>query len=416
MTLNGKKFSIDKSFIVPLDQEKFKVIQAIFNTQKKFKDSTFYDVSSWTIPLAFDVNYEKISDMNLIGKVIEGEQKIITKNLKKADYAYIFESHGYFYPKALYEILDRGLRAKVSMKQFKINDKFFDYGTIMVPVHNQNLNSNDIYKLLSEVSTESELNVYETNTGASQQGIDLGSRNFKTIRKPKIGLLVGDGVRSYDAGEIWYIMDTQYNIPITKIDNRILERLNLEKFTHFIFPSFSGYLSEVTINKIKSWVEGGGTLILYRDAITWAKENKLIEIDFIEKELAAENINFINKNNFKRAQSISGAIFKANLDRTHPINFGIENNSIALFRNTDIFLKPDDDSFNNPIVYDKNPLISGYISKENLESLSKTVPFKIQAMGDGKIIIMTDNTNFRGYWIGTQHILANMIFYSHLMN
>ena len=416
VTLNGKKFSIDKSFIVPLDQEKFKVIQAIFNTQKKFKDSTFYDVSSWTIPLAFDVNYEKISDMNLIGKVIEGEQKIITKNLKKADYAYIFESHGYFYPKALYEILDRGLRAKVSMKEFKINDKFFDYGTIMVPVHNQNLNSNDIYKLLTEVSTESELNVYETNTGASQQGIDLGSRNFKTIRKPKIGLLVGDGVRSYDAGEIWYIMDTQYNIPITKIDNRILERLNLEKFTHFIFPSFSGYLSEVTINKIKSWVEGGGTLILYRDAITWAKENKLIEIDFIEKESAAKNINFINKNNFKRAQSISGAIFKANLDRTHPINFGIENNSIALFRNTDIFLKPDDDSFNNPIAYDKNPLISGYISKENLESLSNTVPFKIQAMGDGKIIIMTDNTNFRGYWIGTQHILANMIFYSHLMN
>ncbi|MDC3050976.1 zinc carboxypeptidase, partial [Bacteroidota bacterium] len=333
-----------------------------------------------------------------------------------ADYAYIFESHGYFYPKALYQILNKGLRAKVSMKKFKINDKLFDYGTIIVPVHNQNLNSNDIYKLLTEVSIESELNIYETNTGASQQGIDLGSRNFKTIKKPKIGLLVGDGVRSYDAGEIWYIMDTQYNIPITKIDNRILDKLNLEKFTHFIFPSFSGYLSEVTINKIKSWVENGGTLILYRDAITWAKENKLIEIDFIEKELVAENINFINKNNFKRAQSISGAIFKANLDRTHPINFGIENNSIALFRNTDIFLKPDDDSFNNPIVYDKNPLISGYISKENLESLSNTVPFKIDPIGDGKIIIMTDNTNFRGYWIGTQHILANMIFYSHLMN
>ena len=67
--LNEKKFSADKSFIVPLDQEKFKVIQAIFNTQKKFKDSTFYDVSSWTIPLAFDVNYENTSDLNLIGDV-----------------------------------------------------------------------------------------------------------------------------------------------------------------------------------------------------------------------------------------------------------------------------------------------------------------------------------------------------------
>ena len=60
--------------------------------------------------------------------------------------------------------------------------------------------------------------------------------------------------------------------------------------------------------------------------------------------------------------------------------------------------------------------MSGYISKENLESLSNTVPFKIESMGNGKIIIMTDNTNFRGYWIGTQHFLANMIFYSHLMN
>ena len=81
------------------------------------------------------------------------------------------------------------------------------------------LNSNEIHKILSEVSVGSELNIYESNTGASEEGIDLGSRNFKTIKKPRIGLLVGEGVRSYDAGEIWYIMDRQYNIPITKMTN-----------------------------------------------------------------------------------------------------------------------------------------------------------------------------------------------------
>ncbi len=414
--INGKKFAIENSFVVPLNQEKFKVIQAIFNKQKKFTDSTFYDVSSWTIPLAFDVNFEKISDINLIGKVMENDKKIIIKNLKKADYAYLFETHGYYYPKALYKLLDYGLKAKVSMKKFKINNKSFDYGTIMIPAQNQNLNPNEIHKILSEVSVTSELNIYETNTGASQEGIDLGSRNFKTIKKPKIGLLVGDGVRSYDAGEIWYIMDREYNIPITKIDTRILERLNLEKYTHFIFPSFTGDLSSKTLNKIKSWIEKGGTLILYREAIKWAKRNDLIEIETIENELMAENIDFVNRINFRRAQSISGAIFKANLDRTHPINFGIENNSISLFRNTNIFIKPDAESYNNPIKYDKNPLISGYTSKENLKILSNTVPFKIQSIENGRVIIMTDNTNFRGYWIGTQHFLANMIFYSNFMN
>ena len=414
--INGKKFAIENSFVVPLNQEKFKVIQAIFNKQKKFTDSTFYDVSSWTIPLAFDVNFEKINDINLIGKVIENDKKIVIKNLKKADYAYLFETHGYYYPKALYKLLDYGLRAKVSMKKFKINNKSFDYGTIMIPTHNQNLNPNEIHKILSEVSVTSELNIYGTNTGASQAGIDLGSRNFKTIKKPKIGLLVGDGVRSYDAGEIWYMMDRQYNIPITKIDTRILERLNLEKYTHFIFPSFTGDLSSKTLNKIKSWIEKGGTLILYREAIKWAKRNHLIEIEIIENELIAENVDFVDRINFKKAQSISGAIFKANLDRTHPINFGIENNSISLFRNTDIFIKPDNESYNNPIKYDKNPLISGYTSKENLKTLSNTVPFKIQSIENGRVIIMTDNTNFRGYWIGTQQFLANMIFYSNFMN
>ena len=110
--------------------------------------------------------------------MIDDEQKIITKNLKKADYAYIFETHGYLLSKALYKLLDYGLRAKVSMKKFKINNKSFDYGTIMVPVQNQNLNSNEIHKILSKVSVDSELNIYETNTGASQEGIDLRFKKF----------------------------------------------------------------------------------------------------------------------------------------------------------------------------------------------------------------------------------------------
>ena len=414
--MNGKEFSSDDSFVVPFNQKKIKIIQAIFNKQKKFKDSTFYDVSSWTIPLAFDVNFEKISDTSLIGEVIKNDKKIILKNLKKFNYAYIFETHGYYYPKALYKLLNLGLRVKVSMKKFKINNKAFDYGTIMVPIQNQSLNSDEIYKVVKKISVDSELNIYGTNTGTSQEGIDLGSRNFKTIKKPKIALLVGDGVRSYDAGEIWYIMDKQYNIPTTKIDTRIIERLNLDKFTHFIFPSFNGNLSNKVVLKIKSWIEKGGTMILYREAINWAKDSNLIDIQMLENNLVAKNIDFIDKKNFKTAQRISGAIFKANLDRSHPINFGIENNSIALFRNTNIFLKPDDHSYNNPIKYDKFPLISGYISDENLKILSNTVPFRIDSIGSGKIIIMTDNTNFRGYWIGTQHYLANMIFYSRFMN
>ena len=59
------------------------------------------------------------------------------------------------------------------------------------------------------------------------------------------------------------------------------------------------------------------------------------------------------------------------------------------------------------VIADKEKIIKGY---------EKFIRDNLKEIRNGRIIIMTDNTNFRGYWIGTQHFLANMIFYSHLMN
>ena len=71
-------------------------------------------------------------------------------------------------------------------------------------------------------------------------GIDLGSDYFINVNKPKIGLVVGDGVRSYDAGEIWHLLDTRYNIPITKLDIDDLDYIDLSKYSHIILPDYSG--------------------------------------------------------------------------------------------------------------------------------------------------------------------------------
>jgi hypothetical protein len=78
-------------------------------------------------------------------------------------------------------------------------------------------------------------------------------------------------------------------------------------------------------------------------------------------------------------------------------------------------MEPNKSSFNNPIQYTKNPLISGYISKENLDLLKETVPFQSIRKGDGRIIIFTDNTNFRAFWLGTEKLLWNAILFSKLM-
>ena len=54
-------------------------------------------------------------------------------------------------------------------------------------------------------------------------------------------------------------------------------------------------------------------------------------------------------------------------------------------------------------------------SEENLSLLEESVPFKLIKKGKGKIMLMTDNTNFRAFWFGTNRIFLNMLFHSNIM-
>ena len=137
-----------------MNQPKRTLIEAMFNTQTKFKDSLFYDVSSWTIPLAFNVNYDYTDGMiqSNISNLMDDQVNDIVKPSgsvdNKSDYAYIFEPHEYYAQAAIYKILDEGLRVKTATRKFSIKGKEYDYGTYMIPVQSQELNSDDIYELI----------------------------------------------------------------------------------------------------------------------------------------------------------------------------------------------------------------------------------------------------------------------------
>jgi len=229
------------------------------------------------------------------------------------------------------------------------------------------------------------------------------------LETPKIALLVGDGISSYDAGEMWHLFDTRYDITVTKLDTKNLGRADLSRYNTIIAPS--GRLDDGDAKKIKSWVQNGGTLIAYKSALNWLKSKEFAKIDFKKMSLVGKNISYEQRSNFRGAQVIGGAIFEAKTDRSHPINFGYKNDKISLFRNTTIFMKPDKNSYNNPIQYTERPIVSGYISKQNLDSIGSTVPLQIKGLGRGSVVAFTDNTNFRAFWYGTNKLLMNAIFF-----
>ena len=412
-SVKGKKYTVGSSYIIPLEQKKNKLIRGMFETLTTFEDSLFYDISAWTFPLAFNLKYDFINNTAPAGALIS-ELQAPKGTATASNYAYLFEPHNYLTPAALYELLQEGIRIKVALEPFASADKQYDYGSYLIPVQNQNFDADTLAEKVKSVAEKYALTMEAVATGL-MQGIDLGSRLFETLELPKIALLVGDGVRSYDAGEIWHLLDTRYKIPITKIDIRNLNRVNLSAYTHFIIPSYNGSELERYQNKLKNFAKGGGTIVGYRSTVKWLAKNQFINLDFKELERRATRVRFDQKSKWYGAQVIGGAIFNTTIDRSHPINFGVVGNTLPVFRNTDIFIKPDKNSFNNPIRYTNNPLLSGYISEEKLELLRNTVPFQTQRMGRGRVIVFTDNTNFRAFWYGTNRLLANAIFLSKSM-
>ena len=405
--INYKK---NYSFVVPKDQKNFKLINAMFEKRTTFQDSLFYDVSAWTFPLAFNLDYNMDISMDIAGKEVTELNKPLGIVKSKSNYAYLMSWNEYYSPSVLNEILDNNIIAKVALKEFKLNDKKYDYGTILIPVKNQNISSNSLFEMLNSLAVENNLIIDGVDTGLAD-GIDLGSTEFKTLNKQKVAVLVGEGINSYDAGEIWHLFDVRYGITITKLDVKSISKADLSKYSSIIMPSSYG-LSDINTAKIIKWTEQGGNLIAFKNSLNWISKNKLLDLKFKTKKIQTKNISFAQKENHFGAQVIGGAIFEAKLDLSHPINFGYKNKNISLFRNTTIFMDQDNISYNNPIIYTENPLLSGYISKENLEIIKSTVPFKTGAYKKGQVTCFSDNTNFRAFWYGTNKLLMNAIYFS----
>ena len=410
---NGKNYKKGYSYVIPKDQKQHRLINAMFQKRTTFQDSLFYDVSAWTFPLAFNLDYEENEGVNRQGeKALEKKSTYIPKN---SNYAYLMEWNDYNTPKVLNKILEKGLRAKVSLKTFKLENKSYDYGTILIPVQNQKLNKQELSNFINKLSRKYNVLINGVSTGLTE-GIDLGSSNFKAIEPQKVALIVGRGITPYDAGEVWHLFDQRYDMLISKLDTRDFNRTDLSKYTDIILPnSWGNALSKKGAEKLKKWVENGGTLIGYKNTGKWLNNNNLLKIEFKSKKDSIQNTSFEQKSNYFGAQVIGGAIFETYIDRSHPIAFGYKNNTLPVFRNSTIFMKPDKNSYNNPISYSEKALLSGYISNKNLLELKKTSMCKIGNLGKGKVIYFTDNTNFRAFWYGTNKLLMNAIFFGNEM-
>ncbi|MEM9991658.1 MAG: M14 family zinc carboxypeptidase, partial [Bacteroidota bacterium] len=354
LSANGERFPKENTYIVPMQQTQHRLVRAMFETNTTFQDSLFYDVSTWTLPLAFNLDYAPLKGNVSLGKKITAED--LTNEGTTPDfsrYAYLMEWEEYFAPTALYQIMKRGLRAKVASSEFQLNQRKFKAGTILIPVQNQPMQAEEIYALLEKLAQTKGVNIYDMDTGLTAYGIDLGSSDFELLEKPSVLLLVGEGVTSYDAGEVWHQLDQRYEIPVSMLETTKLARADLSRYNVIILPSGSYQaVSGMGIQKLREWSMKGGTIIGIKNAVRWLSNKSLARIDFQAQERKSVGRRPYDKIQEDRGSYlIGGAIFEAMIDQTHPLFYGYSQRTLPTFRKGTLFFKPTENQYAMPSIY-----------------------------------------------------------------
>lgn len=419
----GKIYDPESSYIVPLNQRQYKLIKGMFETRTQFQDSLFYDISSWTLPMAFGVEYDELKNLSSLSeKIIENKAPAAKRIGKDGQYAYVFESTPYYSPRSIYRLLSHGIRIKVATQAFYHTDgRKFNAGSILIPLADQEKNIAQIEFLLNEIVAQDGIDVYAFHSGLDYRGTSLGSSKFLTLKKPEIAMLIGDGFSATDAGEVWHMMDTRFNIPLTLLPVDVFNRASISRYNTIIIPPTTSniQITDAAKDKLKTWVQQGGVVIGLENALLWLNTAGLGKFEMKKNEAKKDSAalrpyGLIDA--YAGAQETSGAIFQTQVDLTHPLLFGYYNNTMPVFKSNNLFMEKTSNAYGNPILFMSSPLLSGYISKENFSKLKDSAVAGVSVYGQGRVIGFTENLCFRAFWYGTNKILMNAVFYGGLIN
>ncbi len=426
VTLEGKNFEKGSAYIIPSGQKQYYIVHSLFEPLNSFVDSVFYDITGYSMAQGYGIPFAAIKD----AKFGKGNRVTQVPALKggvdngKADYAYIFSWNDYNASKALYDLQSAGVLTRAAFKPFSVkmgtNKKDFSYGSIVIPVGLQSISADSLYRLVDQIGKVTNIAITSVSTGFSVAGIDLGSANIRTVKKPEVALIIGEGVQANEAGETWFVLNNHLQMPVTKIDVSSLRRADFNRYNTIIMVSGNYDFDKNIMDRLKSWVGGGGTLITYKTAAQWAINQGLVSEKLIVPTKVdstnTKRFDFVNASEINGTSNIGGAILRADLDITNPIGFGLEDRNLYTFRNSRLIFKPSSNPYATVAKYPANPVVSGFVSKDNAQKLANSAAVLVSNSGGGRVVLFADNPNFRGYWHGTSRLFLNAVFFGNVLN
>lgn len=417
---NGKteNFTIDKEdMVISAAQARSNLLKVLFEPDSRLSDSVTYDITAWSLPYAYGLQTYALRQLLTPAKD-SLQTTVNTALVATRPYAYLARWNSIKDVRFLSALLQKRIRVRYAEGDFMAGGKTFPAGTLIITRSGNEAANGQFDEQVVHLANTYKTTLDAVATGFVEKGVDFGSEKVRFIKPVRAAVVMGEGVSSLAAGEVWHFFEQQINYPLTVVDIKQLPAINWKALDVLILPDGNyRYLSDKDIsNKLRDWINAGGKLIVMQEALAqiasldWGIHLKKTEEDKEEKKDDYTLLkSYANREREGVKQAIPGAIYKVQLDNTHPLAFGFPAVYYTLKQDSRIYDYLEDGGWNVGIIK-KDNYLSGFVGTETRKKLKDGLLFGVKEMGEGKIVMMADDPLFRSFWENGKLLFGNALF------
>jgi hypothetical protein len=408
-----ESFTFQKDdIIINAAQPKAALLKVLFEPQPKLNDSATYDITAWALPYAYGL--QTYAAKESISSTANENINVSTASSNPNVYGYVVGYNSFNETKLVSALLDANVKLRFAEAAFVTDDAQFKEGSLLV-LHKGNEDKMEkIISLFQQFKTD-----YKAlSSGFSQSGFDAGSDKIHFIKNPKVALLTGEGVSSTAAGEVWHLFDQQLNKKITLINAKEFDNTDFKNYTTIIIVdgNYKFLNNKDAAASLKQWIRDGGKLIAIENAVKqisgldWGIKLKKLPEDKTDTALGYTAIKkYAERERESVSNNIPGAIYKMELDNTHPLGYGYPNYyyTLKLNENAYEYLR---EGWNVGVIRKTQP-VAGFVGNKVKVNLKDAVLLGELPMGRGSVVFFADNPLFRSFWENGKMLFTNAVFF-----
>jgi hypothetical protein len=414
----------EKDIVISAYQPKSVLVNVLFDPNVKLSDSLTYDITAWALPYVYGLRARATNER--INPVKPFEAPAYTSpNIQGKPYAYLLPWKSLSDAKYLSELHKAGVKLRISTEPFTLDGKSYERGTLIITRRNNENLGDKFDQLVVEHAKALKRNVTPAFTGFVDSGKDFGSSSVRYAKAPKVGVVSGQGSSSLSFGEVWYFFEQDINYPVSILGTDYLAGVDLSAYDVLIFPSgnYGSMLNDNMMGKIKTWIQGGGKLILIDGALSnfvdkegfglkrFADDAEKKKAEDLAKERAKDNrlTPFADRRRASASNLNEGTIWLTHMDNTHPLAFGYSPRYYSL-KNSNQRYAWLNNGVNVGVIKNQNDLVSGFIGANAKQNMREALNFGVENMGRGTVVYFADNVLFRAFWHDGKLLFSNAVF------